>query len=278
MTQQTNQGLVEFKELENVNTEADLPDPTQFTEPQLYHLRSGDLAPDYISTSGYDGTKYTYFESLVNGNRVSVPDYNQLYSLYDWSIETGTSTVTDRANSVDLSGSYTGQTTTINNLQSGRFNGDEMSASFTPVSTPVSIFVVMRWESLVSNDARYVYDSVDSSFEIFLNEDGNSDWQFGGASFFDDGAADLNNHVVSAIYKPSGSTSELYIDGGSTADASGDIGSNSLQGLKIGNDGSTTNKPGDFSIGEMLVYDSDKSQKRNEIENYLGNRWGIATQ
>jgi len=240
-----------------------------------------------------DGTTENYSNVTIDGQDVeqitidgqdvlsAIPDSGDLHARYDWTQASGTSTVTDQTgNGFDLTGSYTGPTATINGNQAGRFdatNNDEIDVSFTAEATPVSIFLVMRWEGFASN-ARYVFDSADSGVEIFLNRNGNGNWEFGGSSFFSDGIVDKNNHIVSAIYKAGGNTSELYIDGGTTPDASGDIGTNSLQGFLIGDDSTTTDRYGDFSIGEVLIYPQDKSAIRTDIESYLSDKWGVVVE
>jgi hypothetical protein len=209
----------------------------------------------------------------------AIPDSEDLHARYDWRKASGTSTVVDQTgNGFDLSGSYTGPTATINGNQAGRFDDsteDEVSVSFSAEPTPISIFLVVRLETVDTNNAKYIFDSADSSFEIFLNDGDSGDWQFGGSSFYDDGAADTDNHIISAIYRADGNTSELFIDGGGTPDASGDIGVNSLQGFFLGDDSSGTARNADFSVGEILIYPQDKGSIRSDVESYLSGGWGV---
>jgi hypothetical protein len=216
--------------------------------------------------------------SLGLGQPSAIPDGGDLQARYDWTQASGTSTVTDQTgNGFDLSGTYTGPTVTINGNQAGRFdaaNEDELDVSFTAESTPVSIFLVVRFESLSTSGPKYVFDSADSSFQIFLNAT-DTRYQFGGSSFYDGGTPDLNNHVFSAIYRADNNTSELFIDGGNTPIASGDIGINSLQGFLVGDSSDSTARNADFSIGEVLIYPQDKGGIRGDIESYLSDKWGV---
>lgn len=43
--------IQEFITADNVNTISDLPDASRFTDPTVYELRTGDLAPDYVVTA-----------------------------------------------------------------------------------------------------------------------------------------------------------------------------------------------------------------------------------
>jgi len=236
-----------------------------------------------ITGATIDGTDVQ--EITVDGQTVFsagpvIPDEGDLHARYDWTQASGTSSVSDLSgNGFDLTGSYSGPNASINGNQAGDFDGidDELNVSFAAENTPVSIFLAVRWDVVQTGlgNTEYIYDSADSSFEIFLNNNGNGDWQFGGSSFFNDGAADTNPAIVSAIYRSSGNTSELFINGSSSADASGDIGSNSLQGFNLGDDGSSTGRYGEFSIGEILIYPQDKSSIRSDVENYLSTKWGI---
>ena len=75
MTQQWNPtgGRFDVEPLENINEVADLPDLAQLDEAQIYSIRSGEFAPDYIVPWAWDSTEGEYQEwrSTVDGQVIS---------------------------------------------------------------------------------------------------------------------------------------------------------------------------------------------------------------
>lgn len=65
---------VDVQTLEDVDGYDDLPDVTEASLPQVYSVRTGDMAPDYIVPWGWDGEKYQEWRSVVDGGRLAIPD------------------------------------------------------------------------------------------------------------------------------------------------------------------------------------------------------------
>ena len=72
MTQQWNPtgGGFDVEPLENINEFADLPDLAQFNEAQIYSIRSGEFAPDYVVPWAWDSSagEYQEWRSVVDGH------------------------------------------------------------------------------------------------------------------------------------------------------------------------------------------------------------------
>ena len=75
MTQQWNPsgGGFDVEPLENINEVADLPDLAQLDEAQIYSLRSGNFAPDYVVPWAWDASteEYQEWRSTVDGQAIS---------------------------------------------------------------------------------------------------------------------------------------------------------------------------------------------------------------
>ena len=87
MTQQWNPtgGGFDVEPLENINEVADLPDLAQLDEAQIYSIRSGEFAPDYVVPWDWDATaeEYQEWRSTVDGQVIrDIPD-SGVY-LDDW--------------------------------------------------------------------------------------------------------------------------------------------------------------------------------------------------
>ena len=79
MTQQWNPtgGRFDVEPLENINEVADLPDLAQLDEAQIYSIRSGNFAPDYIVPWAWDSSagEYQEWRSTVDGRVIrDIPD------------------------------------------------------------------------------------------------------------------------------------------------------------------------------------------------------------
>ena len=70
-------GRFDVEQLENINEVADLPDVTQLDEAQIYSIRSGEFAPDYVVPWDWDATaeEYQEWRSTVDGQVIlDIPD------------------------------------------------------------------------------------------------------------------------------------------------------------------------------------------------------------
>lgn len=73
--------------------------------------------------------------------------------------------------------------------------------------------------------------------------------------------------VISALYN--GSNSSIRVNGSETT---GSTGTAYLDGITLGGTGDG-NGLEDVNIGEVLIYEKDKSNKISEIENYMIDKW-----
>ena len=105
MTQQWNPtgGRFDVEPLENINGVADLPDLAQLDEAQIYSIRSGDFAPDYVVPWAWDSTEGEYQEwrSTVDGQVIrDTPDS----AIHQYRFDEGSGeTAFDSIGSVDAS-------------------------------------------------------------------------------------------------------------------------------------------------------------------------------
>ena len=70
-------GRFDVEPLENINEVADLPDLAQLDEAQIYSIRSGNFAPDYVVPWAWDSAEGEYQEwrSTVDGQAIiDIPD------------------------------------------------------------------------------------------------------------------------------------------------------------------------------------------------------------
>ena len=65
---------IDVQTLENIDSFDDLPDVTELTEEQLYAIRSGDLASDYIAPFEWDGESYEQWRSIIDGINIAIFD------------------------------------------------------------------------------------------------------------------------------------------------------------------------------------------------------------
>jgi len=227
-----------------------------------------------ITGATIDGTDVT--EITVDGDTVftaGLPDEDDLHARYDFSQATGTSTVNDLSgNGHTLTGSYTGPTGSINSKTAGVFDGvdDFLDNTFSSVSQPITMFLVARLNDFATGGEKKMIDGA-SNAEMFIGSSIGSDWRVFAGSVMDNGAADADDHIFSILFD--GSNSELRIDG--TSEATGNVGSNSLNGLTIGAYGNVSNFT-DMVAGEWLIYPQDKSAIFSNVESFLSGRWGIS--
>jgi len=226
-----------------------------------------------ITGATIDGTDVQ--EITVDGDVVfsagpDIPDAGDLRARYDFSLEDGTTPVTDQTgNGHNLSGTYSGVSTkTINGVQAGYFDGNDLLQTTWPnVSEPYHIFVVGRF---IGVEQDIMFDGA-SSDEHFLEEKipNEGTWQISNGNRLQDGTADLNDHVFT--FAADGSFDRLRVDG--TQVISGNAGTSDSTGFTLGGRGDGTNRH-ELAIGEVLFYPQDKSSIELNVESYLTNKWG----
>ena len=64
-------GSFDVSELQNINIYEDLPDVTALSEAEIRAIRTGDLAPDVIAPFGWDGSQFTTWRSLFDGQTIT---------------------------------------------------------------------------------------------------------------------------------------------------------------------------------------------------------------
>lgn len=160
----------------------------------------------------------------------------------------------------------------INGNPGVSFDGadDFLDVVFSTLSRPNHIFVVVKFRSVPSSTTNVIDAETDTDRNVLL-QDGNNDWGIYAGSSVKGSNADTNNHVLGALFD--GASSNLRIDG--TEDLSGDPGSQGLNGLTVGAEVNLNNYS-PIDVGEILLYPQDKSSIVSDIEQYLGDKWGIA--
>jgi len=212
-------------------------------------------APD-IPASGdlharYDATQL----SLSDGSPVST-----------WNDETG------NGHDLTAGNAPTFKTNIIGGKPVVRFDGvnDRIDVSFTALPQPNTIYAVFQLTSTsTGNDNMWGTTSTGARHDFIENLDGN--FSINGGSFVIDGSSDTSEHIVGAFYDST--NSKIRLDGSQVA--SGDAGTDSMGGYRLG-DGSFTGNNQDVDFGEILIYPQDKSSIQRDIEKYLSAKWGIS--
>jgi len=236
------------------------PDGQEVTE---IVLPDGSTASQVVGPDG----------SVVFDAGPEIPDSEDLQARYDFSEEDGSTPVTDQTgNGHDLTGSYSGVGASINGVQAGKFDGtdDSLSTTWGAISEPYHIFVVARVDSL---GRQYLLDGGSEYDHSIYPWDPGSEWRIyqGGNSDVADGGTfyNTNPHLLNALFGPG--TDYLRID--ETDVNNGDTGSSDSTGLTLGMQGGGGFHI-DATVGEVLVYSTDKSSIETEVESYLTAKWG----
>lgn len=142
----------------------------------------------------------------------------------------------------------------------------------TTLTQPFEIFTVAMPRAASSRYNIHVGNSPTSGQTgglLYITSGG--DWAIFSGSSLSDGPADTNAHVFSQAYD--GASSALYVDGSSVA--TGDAGTRGLTNFRVG-DGIANSNPFDGYLFEIMVYNrSLTSSERNDVESYLGDKWGV---
>ena len=112
MTQQWNPtgGRFDVEPLENINEVADLPDLAQLDEAQIYSIRSGNFAPDYVVPWAWDASteEYQEWRSTVDGQVIrDIPDS----AIHQLKLDEDSSTFADSIGSEDATNQGTSRVT-----------------------------------------------------------------------------------------------------------------------------------------------------------------------
>lgn len=203
----------------------------------------------------------------------TIPDSEDLHAHYDFPQEDGAMPVTDQTgNGYDLTdGSYTGVGTSINGVQAGDYDGtdDATYTSFSEVSQPTTVSLVIQLESTPGD----FFDGFSGASELIRARDSTGNFgAFAGSNFDSTFSSDTNAHIITVLFN--GASSVFRIDGQNVA--SGDSGTNGLDGVTLGSRGAGSQNHSDIRIGEVLVYSQDKSSIFGDIDSYLSDKWGIA--
>ena len=238
------------------------PDGTEVGE---VILPDGSVASEVIAP---DGT--VVFEDPI-------PDSEDLHARYDareidandadpitsWSDETG--------NGHDLSG---GDPTYVEDAIGGqpvvRFDGEDdlLSSSFSDEAQANHVFILFEIVSL-GDDNQAIFDgATGSTHNIFIDESNDKEYNLFAGSRLGDPANTVANEgdrrILSALFD--GSDSVLRLDG--SDDTTGDVGSETLDGVTLAALGDGADHL-NIDVLEVLVYPEGKTDKQDDIEEYL---------
>jgi hypothetical protein len=154
-------------------------------------------------------------------------------------------------------------------------------SNFTTISQPISAFTYGRKDNVTTALAGVYYDSYNNTESILLysgtNELPNNRWGIGtGTALYGTTSGNTNPNLFSTLHN--GASSSIHINGQSYA--SGNAGTNGLNGLAIGNlRGNPSPIAGSYQlngrIAELIIYGSDQSLKRTSIEKNINNYYRI---
>jgi hypothetical protein len=194
-------------------------------------------------------------------------------SISTWTDKEGTDDLTQATSS----NQPTLKTNILNGKQIVRFDGSSQYLD-VPFGNTVTqghhTFVVGQKRSGGTNDVETLIDAAtDRTHHLFgQNDNNNNVWAAYGGSEIQDGAEDSDPHIWTVNWD--GSSSAMRLDG--SQDASGDLGSEDMDGLTVGRragDG----QYGDYDVGEIIIYATTLSDSdRDNVESFLANKWGIA--
>ena len=218
---------------------------------------------------------FTTWKGITDGQTYGIPDSEDLHSRYDFSEEDGSLPVTDLSeNGHDLdNGDYTGVAEDINGVQAGEFDGvdDGVWTSVSTVSEPITVAFVA---DINSDDtfqrAVKLQDGPDG--DLRSSADPSGDWEI--ESEGDDiQGGDVFDKLVIAHFD--GGEGVLRVNGTEVANGDTPI---TMDGINIGSRQIEDESSGYFegAIGEVLIYDSNKSDIFDDIESYLSDKWGIS--
>ena len=266
--------------LSGINSYSDLPHPTTISDEGVYYIESGDLSPDYIMPSDWDGSQFTTWRSLFDGKNLAISDItvpDNTVAHYDaskLSLSDGdtVSVWPDEQGDNDLdtqTGSPTYVESGINGNPAIAFDGDALEVTGLSVTQPNTTYVVFEYQSV--SDGRLL--SGVSERQLTAWSGGNSWRTHAGnnltASF------DIDTQQMTAVFD--GANSIIREDGVETA--VGDAGDNDLGGLSVGYgargyyDYGEDRNYADAYVSEIVLVNSGSVDL--DFENRLLEKWGI---
>jgi len=146
------------------------------------------------------------------------------------------------------------------------------SAAFgSALSQPNTIFVVYKITGDLGDAERILDSPVHPNRNIFRYS-GNNFEIHGYTSLLIGGTTNANDNIHCGLFN--GASGEYWING--ILEDSGDVGSNSLSGIILGADNNVTSLFADAEIMEVIIYNSDISDRdRDVVTAYLANKWNI---
>ena len=144
------------------------------------------------------------------------------------------------------------------------------SAAFaSELSQPNTVFVVAKYTAHNNNAILVCGAAVEKRHQIY---EGSTNFGLYAGIVLADGARNLNNNIHVALFN--GVSSEYWINGVSVA--SGDVGTQNLNGVTLGSHEDIASQFPDAEIMEVIVYNADISDvDRDKITGYLANKWDI---
>lgn len=240
---------------------------------ELYHV----IARDGAEADPRRGQQNYPFIAAVG---TDIPDSEGLHAHWDVTQESLSdgdpiSSLTDQSgNGNDLSaiGSPTANSDGIGTNITASLDGTDDGFEWTPptsISQPYTLFFVARLRSV--GTFQEVWRTRPNN-NYFVDNGGEASWTLylGNNTILSSSSVDTSPHVFGNFAK---STDETFVDG--TQEASGNSGGDDLQGtFYVGHDpDSSRHVP--LEVGEMLLYNQDKSGSRTELEQYLADKWDI---
>lgn len=277
--------------LEGVDSVSDLPDIESVDTADIYHIRTGDLATDYVIPVHTDGTEvFDEWHSLVDGQVLyDIPD-----SLTNrWPVDEGSgSTLADNEGSIDAtleSGSWTADSNAIGGynisldgsadyislpsdsaLEPG---SEDYTWGFVIEQNQVSDREVIFWAHGEGGGTPQVFARFEESDNqiLFRNHDGSNTVDVTASGLFDDG----ERHFFA--FRRDGADFDIWIDDGvssSESDSSiGDISSGS-NGVAVGRQVDSSDQHRDGQQDEFC-YAHETALTDSELSD-LASRYGVA--
>ena len=144
---------------------------------------------------------------------------------------------------------------------------DEFTAALSTITQPNTIITVAELSDPNESDRMWIVDGDSNQHAVYWSNSNNA--IFAGNTL--SGSTEQGVQLRTGVFD--GADSILREDGGQTA--TGDAGSNSLDGVRIG-DSAAVDENWDGLIGEIIIYDAALSQSEIDSEEQrLASKWGI---
>jgi len=153
----------------------------------------------------------------------------------------------------------------VEGLPTVRFNGSSnfLDVPFSAVSQPNHIFLLFKLQS-TSSSFETIFDAAGNSRHGFQS-DSSGNWLIHGGSQLSGGSANTKPYIGNVLFD--GSDSKLDLN--QSNEISGDAGSDSMDGFRVGDDSGLNSVHAEVDIVEILGYQTDKTGIESDIESYL---------